>query len=93
MTSSIFKANFTYEIKKEKRTKERRNQKLKGKSVLVPVAGRPCSSIAATPTCEPICHLYTSAMSFLFTESSVSFPNYRKSLRVPTANLFLEHNE
>ena len=51
MTSSIFKANFTYEIKKEKRTKERRNQKLKGKSVLVPVAGRSCSSIAATPAC------------------------------------------
>ena len=31
MTSSIFKANFTYEIKKEKRTNKRRNQKLKGK--------------------------------------------------------------
>ena len=93
MTSSIFKANFTYEIKKEKKNQQTTESKAQGKSVLVPVAGRPCSSIAATPTCEPICHLYTSAMSFLFTESSVSFPNYRKSLRVPTANLFLEHNE
>ena len=51
MTSSIFKANFTYEIKKRKKNQRTTESKAQGKSVLVPVAGRPCSSIAATPTC------------------------------------------